>query len=224
MSRAVDTAPLPHVMLPWAQSTWHGGNPIVERGGSLPVAAAERGRDALLLGRDDKASAHAPSRRRGGPLAAGGHAARPIFRPLPEVPIDDRGDYAPASLVSLAVALDVLSTLTRRMPTDALILDGLAAILLHVSALGGASADAASKLVGYARTAAASERARLSQALAGQAQESGITTVAAESVPGASSPASVAAATHRLEAAAAILVRDARLLLAAQEGIDYRQV
>ena len=222
MSSSSGTPLVVPVLLPWAQATWHGLAHI-ENDGPAPVGNASSGARQPPAHGDS----HGRSERSKRPPSAFANApqktAAPIFRPLPEVPAEDRTKTHPDSLVSLGVALDILATRCRRLPQDATVLTELTRAALHVANLGGDDTAVAQNLVIYALTAAGHERTRLSQELATPIYRSGVDSVAIDSVPEASSPAGVAAAVQRLASAASLIVRDACLVLSARDAQEVHK-
>jgi len=141
--------------------------------------------------------------------------------PAPTIPEEDRPDLSDfeEDVVSLAVALDILATMTRVMAVDPTILQRLTRAALHVGELGGLGEATVESLLTYAGTDVARARAQLTRALGSCMSEAAATPEETEAVP--STPESVARALQQVEAAAELTVREAILLLQAHEPFDY---
>lgn len=156
------------------------------------------------------------------------------YAPLPEIPPADRGEVIDEQLLALAVALDVLTTLSRRTGQCAAgvtVLCSWVRTLAHVGHLGGMTKTALEKLADYAAGAAGERREQISSALLLAMSESEIEaesktknrpTNQAASIQ-ATTPAAVMHAIAQLERAAQHIIDDAALCLAAQEPVDYRR-
>lgn len=139
------------------------------------------------------------------------------LEPHPTLPDEDRAHLDEDHLVSLAVALDVLSTATTSLQATPEVLQQLVQALIYVGRLGGLDLPRVQALLDFATGEAASRRTQLSDELF-QCQSR-----AAGGEDGASSPTSVLSATRDLERAAHLVVREAVLLLQAHEPIDYKR-
>jgi hypothetical protein len=135
-----------------------------------------------------------------------------------------------ASLISAAVALDLLATQPRKLEGERTVLSDLAVVLLHVGSLGGIDELAVERLLGHAQSVTGRNRTLLSHQLAARMQEAAApgpagaereTTVVGTARP--TSPRSVADALRRIETAADRAIAEARLRLEAQEPIEYKQ-
>jgi hypothetical protein len=150
--------------------------------------------------------------------------------PQPSIPSADRAAVATDETVALAVALDVLATMTRGLDAEPLILQRLTQVALSLGEQGGLDTNAKDELLAYADGELATERARLCRALgaclaaaAGGLGDDGHArgVVAVLEHAHASTPASVATSVRRLEAAATLIVRETSLMLQAGEAVDY---
>ena len=231
MSDARPELHLRHVILPWAQPDG--------RSDQAQEAARARVRDEareVKVSRDRLAIQKRGERdlpERGRPAAQRGimppvlPATLP-FKPHPSIPDADRRALEPRALMSLAVALDVLATLTRQVAGGDTILADLTTVLLEVGALGGIDGAAEERLLSHAASRAGQIRATLSRQVASRMQaqpmvESEVTATAVTlAVP--STPRAVSRAVRRIEAATEVVLREARLRLEAREkGTEYRQ-
>jgi hypothetical protein len=152
------------------------------------------------------------------------------YEPHPSVPREDRRPLQQASLISAAVALDLLATQTRKLEGERTVLSDLAVVLLHVGSLGGIDELAVERLLTHAQSVTGRNRALLSHQLAARMQEAAApgpagaereTTVVGTARP--TSPRSVADALRRIDTAADRAIAEARLRLEAQEPIEYKQ-
>lgn len=210
-----------HVVLPWAPQTgWE----------SEDHTAAARARkdqfeirvgDARLTMEGDgdrDGTSHAPrTRLLDGRLAAMG---LPVA-PSPTISDQDRGFWSDERVVSLAVALDVLATMTRGLRPTSVVLQQLAQALLHTGELGGAGLEIADGLLAYAGSETGRNRGRLSHRLAACMTLAAGTPVQWPAT--VSTPSSVIGAVRNLEAMTELVVRDAVLLLQTHAPVDYWQ-
>jgi hypothetical protein len=231
MSDARPELNLRHVILPWAQPDLRLASPAeLNRGRQQDQADAMKvGRDRLSIQkRSERDVAERP------PVAGSKSTLPPLaaailpFKPHPSIPDADRGPFETRGLVSLAVVLDVLATLTRQLKDGSTILADLTGALLEVGSLGGIDAKAEERLIAHAASRAGQIRATLSRQVASRMQarplpEAEITATAVTlAVP--STPRAVRKAVQRVEAATEVVLREARLRLEAQEkGTEYRQ-
>lgn len=151
--------------------------------------------------------------------------------PPPAIDADDRTPYDAGALVSLAVALDVLSTRTRALDQgedDPQVLARLTQITWEVGAQGAEQQASPERLLRLAESGAASERARISQAmcneLAKHASAAGAPATPGLTLGPASAPETVLASARRLQSAAKHVVQEACLNLATRSILDYRAI
>jgi hypothetical protein len=145
--------------------------------------------------------------------------------PPPTLPEEDTGSMQLEDLISLAVALDVLSTWTTPLRARPEVLDDLTNTLLRVAAVGGEGAEEHIRsILALAAGPTGAGRAALTGSLAELL--GGSPNVEGVPVPGTpfTTPGSVETAMRRVEAAARLVVREACLLLAAREAMESRHV
>jgi hypothetical protein len=231
MSDARPELHLRHVILPWAQPDSHADE--------AEAAASARVRDdarAVNIRRDrlavrGRGERDLPERSRSPGHQDGMPPLLPVtlpFRPHPSIPETDRRTLDSRALMSLAVALDVLATLSRQVEGGDTVLADLTAALLQVGTLGGIDSKAEERLLSYAASRAGQIRATLSRQVASsmRAQPMAAAEVTGTGVTVAvlSTPRAVSRAVRRIEAATDVVLREARLRLEAQEkGTEYRQ-
>jgi hypothetical protein len=132
----------------------------------------------------------------------------------PALPAADRVDLDERTLLSAAVVLDVLASATRRLDAQATVLADLAQVAVEIR--GHGAEDVEARLEALVVVAAGDAGARRAEVA---------TTLAALAGDGATSPtpATVAAALRRIEAATRIAVREARAVLEARGTPDVHQ-
>lgn len=230
-------APVPqHVSLPWAQGVWgqdayaHASQARVPlRREPLQISQGPGGvLKETVRDRSDGLSSHEPLA-----TADAGAMTAPVpygapYRPPPTIPDEERCPLCRDALVSLSVGLDVLATLTRRIAAAPPVLQDLTAALRRAGETNGIDTDGLDALLAFAQSDAGQARAYVCPKLAESTQDAVAPMVnAAESGTGpiatGSTPQSAADAIRRLEAAATLVVREARLLLEKRNDIDYRQ-
>ena len=146
------------------------------------------------------------------------------YRPYPNIADDDRGKPNDEAALRAAVALDVLATWTESLTDKPTILGDVTEILTRLAALGRTveESDAeANALLLQAQSTAADERVHLARKMALPYQED--SNDATGPTPLLPTPESVAQALRRIEKMAALVVREAHLLLETYEGTEYHQ-
>ncbi len=216
---------VPQVALPWGSNFWPDHRHYEASSDAHAVAASR-----VQAGRE--ASATSPRTARGENVTGSSPAPRPAalldpelqrrglpHRPLPTLDDGDVIALDEHQLLCAAVALDVLTTWTQALAAVPTVLVTLTELLTRLAALGseGGFGEA---LLQHAQSDEAGERSTLARELSAC-----LARASAQEDPEASrsSPNSVAAALRRLERLGAIVVHDARLLVEAQQAIDYRQ-
>ncbi len=151
------------------------------------------------------------------------------YAPAPCIPEEDRGALMDEQLQALAVALDILTTLTKRMENAQSgdeVLPAWLRSLTQVGHLGGLSTSGLRKLITYAEGSAGEQREKLSAALMSALfarEQTASVGLADGPAPHPSSPAAVTRAITQLEDAAEHIIHDATLCLAAQEPVQYKK-
>lgn len=151
------------------------------------------------------------------------------YKPHPSIPDEDRRATQTSAYVSVAVALDVMTTLTRKLEDKRTVLSDLATVLLHVGRLGGIDGTAVERLLEHAESVTGRNRAFLTYRLAmnmqgatTQPKETGSDdTQVAQVRP--TTPKTVALALRRIERAADRAINEACLRLEAHASVEYRQ-
>ena len=150
--------------------------------------------------------------------------------PPPVLDAADRTPHDSGALISLAVALDVLSTRTRVLEDsqDPQVLAKLTQLTWEVGALAADKPASPTRLLDLAESSAASERARISAdmctELAKHASAAGVPPTPGLTLGPASDPTTVLASARRLEKAAKLVVQEACLNLATRSILDYRAI
>lgn len=152
------------------------------------------------------------------PEPAKASASTSLLRDMPTIAPEDRGALVLQDLISLTVALDVISTWTKRLADDPTVLATLCQALRRFAHLSHGDDDTETLLAlaeshgGRARVHLAE---RLARTLAGHRTDLQHPLT---------SPRSVGAAARRLEAATVLLIKEAILRLAAKDALDSRQL
>ena len=231
MSNTPPTLNFRHVVLPWAQPDLKLATPADLAHAPLRDEAATMKVSPDRLSTQKRAENGHPERSRAKAAPSGLPMLTPStlpFKPAPSIPDADRPPFEARALTSVAVALDVLSTLTRKIPEGSTILADLTAALLEVGTLGGIDDLAEERLLAHAGSRAGQARAALGRQVVSRMQALPLPvtehTATAITLTVSSTPRAVTKAVRRIESAAAVVVREARLRLEAQEkGTEYRQ-
>lgn len=147
------------------------------------------------------------------------------YSPAPQIPTDDRPLYVQEELVSIAVALDVLSTTTRSLELGESILSKLAEALLSIGNLSGATAADQEALVEFARSNEGAARESLALQLSDAMDRTRHTE---EEEPAthpttAVTPLQVRQSLTAVENMADQAILEAYLLIESQQLVEYRQ-
>ncbi|MEE8410368.1 MAG: hypothetical protein V3T05_12230, partial [Myxococcota bacterium] len=220
-----------HVILPWAQNeassdVYHAA---ARERVSADAYALRIADDRLNIGHDGLApdGVDREARRRRRLLEPQLRAVGLPYEPHPSIPPEDRRTTPSSGYVSLAVALDIMCTLTRKLESKRTVLSELATVLLHVGKLAGIESTAVERLLEHAESVTGRNRALLTYRLAMNMQ--GATVQASESERGTtqvaqlrpSTPKTVATALRRIERAADRTIKEACLRLEAHESVEY---
>jgi hypothetical protein len=195
------------VALPWATVHWPEPAVSPEATSVGPVKASLSPGLPRLPASPHESPARAEGSRRG---------AR--FRPEPVVPPAHRRPLDTDQLNSAAVVLDVLGSWTGGVTGRPTVLHELTGVMVRLGELGDASEERQRALVEFAASDVGTTRAVLSRALSAH-----LSAVAGAEPAAPSTPAAVGTALRRLEAMGRAVVREARLLIEARDGTDYRQ-
>ncbi len=223
MSKAIAQA----ISLPWAPHAMiaNDGSGIAASGNlntasadSMKVGGVGQNRSSILEGPQVQ-------RRTGQMLPAPMREVGLPHNPLPTIPAEDRGEFDADTLIGLAVAMDVLGTVSKRCSSNSIkssVLEEMVQNLLHVGHLGGIDSGKAQGLVNFAASKSGMNRAQLCKRLSACmhfAQGAAVAKTPGEAV--SSTPKSVAQSVVRLEDAAELVVKEAELLLDAHSPIEY---
>lgn len=147
---------------------------------------------------------------------AGEPAPKRLLMPAPpSLPEADRPPLDEEDLVSAAVVLDVLATRTRALAAAPTLLAEVGVTLAEVGALAGMDAERLAALLAHAAGATGAGRESVCRRLRWLASPAGAETTDARAV---------ASALRRIERGAALVLREARLVLEASTAPDFRQV
>ncbi|MEZ4271206.1 MAG: hypothetical protein R3C68_07170 [Myxococcota bacterium] len=148
------------------------------------------------------------------------------YVPAPTLPVKDRQSLEESSLLSLAVALDVLSSFVEQLSAEPTILQTLGDALLALGRLGGLDDDGIERLLNFASSPTGVRREALAQRLvkARHAFETTSDPLTHTNAPAFSpTPAGVARSVDDILRATKLLVREATLLVQAKERLRYWQ-
>lgn len=146
--------------------------------------------------------------------------ARPMLRPLPHLPPDDCITLDQEARMRVAVALDVITSATRRIAPGPTVLVQATQAWLRLRGRAQ-DAEAIAELLGHAHSPQGKARARISRGLTRAA--SGQQPHGRDALGAVTTPQQVTAANRAIEAAGAIIVAEATLWLVARERVDYRR-
>lgn len=219
-----------HVVLPWARP-----EPPALMSQAPTISRQRTGSEPQIPRvQMDRLAIRDPNEKAAGTLGSAGSAmGQPplldhglLFHPHPSIPDEDRTSFDPDALLAAAVALDILATGTRGIDSSPTVLTELTEVLLALGHFGGMDDTAVGRLLDHAQSPVGNSRAGLSRHVAvrmsalPQADQDEPTAIGAAH---ASTPRAAAKALRRIEMAADVAVREARLLLDAQEIVQYKQ-
>jgi hypothetical protein len=147
-------------------------------------------------------------------------ATTSVTRDMPQLADGDRAALILEDLISLTVAMDVISTYTKHVTDDGTVLANLCERLRRFAALEHTNEEAGA-LLALAKSPAGRARALLSDRLARTVSRRSPDLM--DTMP-LTTPKSVGNAARRLEAAAELLIREAILRLATKDALDQRQL
>ncbi|MBN1962436.1 MAG: hypothetical protein JW841_15995 [Deltaproteobacteria bacterium] len=136
----------------------------------------------------------------------------------PTIPASDKGNVNNSDIISAAVIIDVLTTLTTKLDDAPTILADLAAITLTLLNIGkNQDGQRAQRLMQFAISNSGFARATLSKNLISALQHS-------QNINRVCTPHSVAGALRKIEEMGQIIIREALAVLEARETTVYHQV
>ncbi len=208
---------LNQVMLPWAPHDWEHAMRVASARVQQEAVQLRVAPDRLRIsarGGSDEGPAPTPP----GPAlyAPALRSAGLPLEPHPSLADEDRSSLDEQGLVAAAVALDVLATRTRKLAATPTLLAELADTLRSVGGLGGVESENVPALLAHARSRSGTARAALCLTLAGNLED-------AHAGAAVTTPESLWVALRRVEQAAGLVVREARLRLEARDKVNYRQ-
>ncbi len=221
----------PYVILPWAQASSHDSiehvfHSITRQRVQDDVHAAKVRSTNLPT-----QSTPTPPKQQPVPQKAAESAslAPPLgtlpYSPLPEIPETDRPLYVQEELLSVAVALDVLSTSTRSLEHDETILSKLTETLVTLGHLSGATDIDHNRLLSFARSPAGETRQRLAVQLSEAMEETRqLKTQSPRNHPAtANTPEHIGLSLESLEHMADQAILEAYLLIESRPLMEYKQ-